>query len=55
MDDKAGDLRRHAAHCRFMARSALTGRMRTILSTMASELDDQADAMDALKPMVPEG
>jgi hypothetical protein len=54
MDDKAGDLRRHAAHCRFMARSALTGRTRTILSTMASEFDDQADAMAALKPIVPE-
>ena len=53
MNDEAGDLRRHAAHCRFMARSALTQRARTILSTMASELDGQADAIDAAKPIAP--
>ncbi|HEX6409311.1 MAG TPA: hypothetical protein VFZ88_01825 [Sphingomicrobium sp.] len=54
MDDKAGDLRRHAAHCRFMARSALSERMRTILFTMATEFDDQADAINAARPIVPE-
>ena len=55
MNDKAGDLRRHAAHCRFMARSSFSQRTRTILCTMASEFDEQADAMDAVKPIDPEG
>ena len=53
MDDKAGDLRRHAAHCRFIARSALSERTRTILFTMAMEFDEQADAI-AARPIVPE-
>ena len=54
MDDKAGDLRRHAAHCRFMARSSVTERTRTILFTMAIELDGQADLIDAVRPVDPE-
>jgi hypothetical protein len=41
MDDKAGDLRRHAASCRFMARSAVSMRTRTDLFAVAYELDEE--------------
>ena len=54
MDDKATDLRRHAAHCRFMARTAVTYHTRTILCTMAVELEGQADVLDALRSIGPE-
>ena len=53
MDDKTGNLRRHAAHCRFMARGTVTQRTRTILCTMAIELEGQADVIDALKSTDP--
>ena len=49
MDDKAGDLRRHATHCRFLARSSLSEWRRTILFTMAMEFEGQAAAMDGPK------
>jgi len=54
MDGKARDLRRHAANCRFMARSAVSVRARTDLFAMAMELDDEAAALDAADPIDPE-
>lgn len=55
MDDTAADLRRHAAHCRFIARSAISERTRTILFTMATEFDDQAAVLDSGQPIAPPG
>jgi hypothetical protein len=44
--ESAGDLRRHAEHCRKMAHHFAEGRTRTILLTMADELDGQAEELD---------
>ncbi len=51
MTDNSGELRRHAEHCRALAVSGLSDRLRTILLTMATEFDGQADAIDASKPV----
>jgi hypothetical protein len=52
MDDKAGNLRRHAASCRFQARSAVSMRTRTVFFTMAYEMDEEAAAIDRADPLV---
>jgi len=51
--DKKGDLRRHARHCRDMAHRQSDERMRIILQTMASEFDEQADAIALSELKVP--
>lgn len=53
MDDEPGELRRHAAHCRFMARSSVTQRARTVLCMMAIELDGRAAVFDAPRSVDP--
>src|SRR5215207_9554124 len=53
MDDKAGDLRRHADHCRRLAIGSVSERTRTILRAMATEFDVQARDIDAAKPILP--
>jgi hypothetical protein len=47
MDNEARQLRRHAIHCRRLAKGPCTERTRTILLTMASEFEDQAFGCDA--------
>ena len=42
----ARELRLHAEHCRRKARSVSDERIRSILQTMATELDQQADVED---------
>ena len=51
--DKSSELRRHAEHCRTLARSC-DQRTRTILLTMAIEFDGQADVIDADKLVPPD-
>jgi hypothetical protein len=53
MDDKAGDLRRHADHCRRLAVGSVSERTRMILRAMATEFDLQARDIDAAKPILP--
>jgi len=53
MDEKAGDLRRHADHCRRLAVGSVSERTRTILRAMATEFDLQASDIDAAKPILP--
>jgi len=47
MDIEASQLRNHADHCRKLARGPCDYRMRTMLLTMASEFEGQADAAEA--------
>jgi hypothetical protein len=54
MDDKAGDLRRHADHCRRLAAGSVSERTRIILLAMAAEFDVQARDMDAPRPILPQ-
>ena len=49
MVEIAGSLRRHAEHCRSLAVAGMSDRLRTILLTMASEFDVQADAVESAK------
>ena len=42
VDETPQELRRHAEHCRHLAKSLVDERMRSILKTMASEFDQQA-------------
>ena len=54
MNDEPGILRCHAIHCRFLARGSVFARKRTLLFTMAIDLEEQAAAIDALKLVDPE-
>jgi hypothetical protein len=49
MVENAGSLRRHAEHCRSLAVAGMSDHLRTILLTMASEFDVQAEAIDSAK------
>ena len=53
MAENSGSLRRHAEHCRSLAVTDLSERLRTILLTMASEFDVQADVIDGAIPIMP--
>jgi hypothetical protein len=50
MNERSWTLRRHAAHCRFAARSAVNERRRSDLFTIAIKAEDEADTIDALEP-----
>jgi hypothetical protein len=53
MAENSGSLRRHAEHCRSLAVAGMNERLRTILLTMASEFDVQADVIDGARPIMP--
>lgn len=46
MDETPQELRRHAEHCRHLAKSQFDERLRLILRTMANEFDEQALRFD---------
>jgi hypothetical protein len=48
-------LRRHAEHCRDLAHGPVDERTRLILTTMATEFDDQAAGIDAGEKAQPRG
>jgi hypothetical protein len=42
MDDRAGELRKHASHCRDLAAASHDERLREALQTVAIEFDEEA-------------